>query len=143
MKVRGNKMQWFLPVYHLLIVAAVLFACWVSSQRTGAAHAVLIESGPAAHAVLIESSPAINATVAGPDLTVKLRFNSRIDAIRSRLTLVLADGSLRQLEIQPQESPDTLTAQASGLGSGTYHLRWQVLASDGHITHGEIPFAVN
>jgi copper resistance protein C len=132
MKVQGHKMQWFLPMYHLLIVAAVLLACWLSSQRTGSAHAILVES-----------SPAINATIAGPDIAVKLRFNSRIDAIRSRLTLVLADGTLRQLEIRPQESPDCLTAQAAGLRSGTYNLRWQVLASDGHITHGEIPFAVN
>jgi methionine-rich copper-binding protein CopC len=26
---------------------------------------------------------------------------------------------------------------------GEYRLRWQVLASDGHITRGEIPFAVS
>jgi methionine-rich copper-binding protein CopC len=132
MKVRGSEMNWFFPLYHLLIVAFVLFACWVSSQRTAAAHAILVES-----------SPTINATVAGPNLGVRLRFNSRIDAVRSRLTLALPDGTARQLEIQPQQSPDCVTAQVTGLGSGTYSLRWQVLASDGHITRGEIPFAVN
>lgn len=132
MKVRGSKMNWFLPVYHLLIVAVVLFACWVSSQRTAAAHAILVES-----------NPTINATVAGPTVGVKLRFNSRIDGIRSRLTLILPDGTARQVEIQPQASPDCVTAQVTGLGSGTYSLRWQVLASDGHITRGEIPFAVS
>lgn len=132
MKMRGDKMNWFLPIYHLLIVAVVLFACWVSSQRT-----------VAAHAILVESTPTINATVAGPNLAVKLRFNSRIDAVRSRLTLSLPDATVRQLEIQPQPSPDCVTAQVAGLGSGTYSLRWQVLAADGHITRGEIPFAVN
>jgi len=29
-----------------------------------------------------------------------------------------------------------------GLAAGAYRLRWQVLASDGHITRGEIPFTV-
>lgn len=132
MKVRSRKMKWFISVYRLLMTVAVISACWFSSERTGAAHAILTES-----------SPAVNAKVAGPDIAVRLRFNSRIDAVRSRLTLILPDGGLRQLEIQPQESPDCLMAQASGLSSGAYHLRWQVLASDGHITHGEIPFAVN
>jgi methionine-rich copper-binding protein CopC len=28
------------------------------------------------------------------------------------------------------------------LAAGAYRLRWQVLASDGHITRGEIPFTV-
>jgi methionine-rich copper-binding protein CopC len=29
-----------------------------------------------------------------------------------------------------------------GLGSGAYRLRWQVLAVEGHITRGDIPFTV-
>jgi len=71
-----------------------------------------------------------------------LRFNVRIDAARSRLTLIDADGASQTLEIERQEGPDTLSAEAKGLRPGTYRLRWQVLASDGHITRGEIPFTV-
>src|SRR5258706_10132890 len=40
-----------------------------------------------AHAIILESSPAVNATVAGPELDIVLRFNSRIDRARSSLTL--------------------------------------------------------
>jgi methionine-rich copper-binding protein CopC len=36
----------------------------------------------------------------------------------------------------------TLTSQAQALNPGEYRIRWQVLASDGHITRGEIPFQV-
>jgi len=96
----------------------------------------------AAHAVLLESRPALQSTVTGPDVPLKLRFNVRIDIVRSRLTLILPDGSSQTLEIDRQAPPDTISSQANGLRPGAYRLRWQVLASDGHITRGEIPFAV-
>jgi copper resistance protein C len=95
-----------------------------------------------AHAILLESSPSINTTVAGPAIPVKLRFNVRIDATRSRLTLVKPDASTQSLAISRDAPADTLASQAQGLSSGEYRIRWQVLASDGHITRGEIPFKV-
>jgi len=95
-----------------------------------------------AHAVLLESLPTLKGSVNGPDIPLKLRFNVRIDAARSRLTLVDSDGSTQALEIGRQDPPNTLSAQAKGLRRGAYRLRWQVLASDGHITRGEIPFTV-
>src|SRR5438045_8988114 len=102
----------------------------------------LTASPSRAHAVLLESSPALKSSVSGPDVPLKLRFNVRIDAARSRLTLVDADGTLQTLKIQGQDGLDTLSAEAKGLRPGTYRLRWQLLASDGHITRGEIPFTV-
>jgi methionine-rich copper-binding protein CopC len=35
-----------------------------------------------------------------------------------------------------------LQSRIQGLERGEYVLRWQVLASDGHITRGEVPFRV-
>jgi copper resistance protein C len=96
----------------------------------------------AAHAILLESTPALKSVVTGPNVPIKLRFNVRIDALRSRLTLIRPDGSSQALELSKQSSADTLAASASGLANGEYRLRWQVLASDGHITRGEIPFTV-
>jgi methionine-rich copper-binding protein CopC len=95
-----------------------------------------------AHAVLVEATPAINASVPGPDIAVQLRFNSRIDAARSQLSVVLPGQSVRPLPLAPQTSPETLNSRVTGLGSGTYRLRWQVLAADGHITRGEVPFQI-
>ena len=102
----------------------------------------LIVSSAAAHAILLESTPALKGSVAGPDVPLKLCFNVRIDAARSRLTLVDPNGSSQTLEISGQDPPNTISAQARGLHPGAYRLRWQVLASDGHITRGEIPFTV-
>jgi copper resistance protein C len=103
---------------------------------------VWMTASAVAHAVLLESSPGLKSTVAGPDVALKLRFNVRVDAARSRLTLVDADGSSQTLEIGKQDPPNTISAEAKGLRPGAYRLRWQVLASDGHITRGEIPFTV-
>jgi methionine-rich copper-binding protein CopC len=104
--------------------------------------AFLTVAPAAAHAVLLESNPPLKSAVLGPDVPIKLRFNVRIDALRSRLTLIHPDGSAQGLEISRQTPADTLSAEANGLAAGAYCLRWQVLASDGHITRGEIPFNV-
>lgn len=105
---------------------------------------VVAGSRPAlAHAILLEASPAANSTVRGPDLDVRLRFNSRIDGERSRLSLGLPGGKVRILELEsPAVGPAILSAKLRGLAPGSYRLRWQVLAADGHITRGEIPFQV-
>jgi copper resistance protein C len=95
-----------------------------------------------AHAVLLESTPSLKGQVAGPEVPIHLRFNVRIDANRSRLTLVRPDGSVQTLELAKPASANILTSQAKGLLPGEYRLRWQVLASDGHLTRGEIPFTV-
>jgi len=95
-----------------------------------------------AHAIIMEAIPAQNDTVTGPDVFIVLKFNSRIDGARSRLTLVLPSKSTRSVTLDKQDSPDKLKARATGLAAGGYVLRWQVLASDGHISRGEIPFNV-
>jgi methionine-rich copper-binding protein CopC len=96
----------------------------------------------AAHALVIESSPAVDSSVAGPQIDVTLRFNSRIDQQRSRLMLIGPDATERRLAPAPDSAPDMLQAKVSGVPPGAYKLRWQVLAIDGHITRGDIPFRV-
>ena len=96
----------------------------------------------AGHAVLVESSPAAGSTVAGPDVPITLRYNVRIEAGRSRLSLVGPDNAVAALVIGKQPSPDILTTNAKDLKPGAYRLRWQVLASDGHITRGEVAFSL-
>jgi len=94
------------------------------------------------HAVLKSSSPAANATVTGPDVPIVLKFNVRIDAGRSKVELLHPDSTQTDLILDKQTAPDTLTSKASGLTPGSYTIRWQVLAPDGHITRGEVPFTV-
>ena len=99
-------------------------------------------SAVAAHAIIVASKPAVNEPLAGPDIQIRLQFNSRIDKKRSRLTLTQPDKSAQPLAIIDGDEPNVVTATALGLTAGDYTLRWQVLSFDGHITRGDIPFRV-
>ena len=95
-----------------------------------------------AHAVLLQSTPAIGATVEGPELAASMKFSSRVDGARSTVLLNSSGGKSKPLAIDRQSSPDTLTTRVKDLTPGDYAIHWQVLATDGHVTRGEIPFHV-
>jgi methionine-rich copper-binding protein CopC len=94
------------------------------------------------HAILKQTSPAAGSTVTGPDVPIMLKFNVRIDATRSKLQLMTPENKMLDLRVEKQASPDILTAKATGLRAGEYKIAWQVLAPDGHITRGLVPFKV-
>ena len=93
------------------------------------------------HAILKSSSPA-SGSITRPNVPVQLTFNVRVDAARSKLWLLMPDASTVELPIVESPSPDKLVSRLNGLKSGAYAIRWQVLAPDGHISRGEIPFTV-
>jgi copper resistance protein C len=103
---------------------------------------LLVGSMVEGHAILKETSPAAGSTVAGPDVPIKLKFNVRIDATLSKLQLMTPDNKMTDLSVEKQPSPDTLITKAIGLKPGAYKIAWQVLAPDGHITRGLVPFTV-
>lgn len=114
----------FCPVFLLLAILAATTPVW-------------------AHAVLMESQPKMNSAVKGPDVPIRLRFNVRVDGKRSRLQLLTPDGSTVQVEAPKQTAPDILESHINGLKPGSYKLQWKALASDGHMSNGEVDFTVN
>jgi hypothetical protein len=94
-----------------------------------------------AHAILEASQPAAGAAIPAGSITLTLRFNSRIDRARSRLTLTKPDHTKAAVPIDPDGPPEILTATLT-LTPGDWSVRWQVLAVDGHITRGDVPFTV-
>ena len=110
-------------------------------RRLLAVTALVAAPAPAsAHAILMASTPRHAARLAAGAQTLTLRFNSRLDRARSRLTLLRPDKSTEVLLLLPG-TDDVLSASVT-LAPGPHTLRWQVLAIDGHITRGEVPFAV-
>lgn len=95
-----------------------------------------------AHAVLLASTPKAGGLVIGDRMHIDLKFNSRVDGPHCTLALVGPDGKARSLVMGAQGAPDEISSDADGLHKGAYTLRWQALASDGHITRGSIPFHV-
>ncbi len=103
--------------------------------------ALLFPALAQAHAILEDSTPPVGGTVPAGSVDLRLRFNSRIDRARSRLTLNRPDKSHDVVPIVPDSPPDIIAAHIDAT-PGAYVLRWQVLAVDGHITRGDIPFTV-
>ena len=102
---------------------------------------LMLAASPAeAHAILMDSQPASGATVQAGPIHIVLRFNSRIDQGRSRLELRGPGLSPVAVPLVPSSS-DTLVADTP-LAAGRWILRWQVLATDGHITRGDVPLMV-
>jgi len=113
-------------------LAALAASAWV----------VLAASPTLAHAVIVEATPQVGAVLHDRAVDVRLRFNSRIDHRRSRLVLLDTVGKEVAVTFDQGAPADVITAHISNLPPGEYRLRWQVLALDGHITRGDIPFSV-
>ena len=105
---------------------------------------LLVLGGAAAqaHSIVLEAQPQAKAEVQGPDVPVNLRFNARIDAARSRLTIIDAAQKKTTLELAQDAAPDRMIATARGLAPGGYTLEWYVLSADGHIVRGRLDFTV-
>ncbi len=103
--------------------------------------AALGTSPAAAHAILVDSTPAPLGHVPAGHVALMLRYNSRVDAGRSKLVLQHAADETR-LAQTAGDTPDVLRA-ALDLAPGDYVVAWQVLATDGHITRGRVPFTVD
>jgi copper resistance protein C len=108
---------------------AVLAACGIVATATTAE----------AHAVLVESSPPAKSEVMGGKVEFHLRYNSRIDVKRSRLSLKGPDGT-KSLAPQPGKTEAEVITRAEGLAPGRYVLYWDVLSVDGHVSRGDVPF---
>ncbi len=119
-----------------------MFKPWFVAVVIASGIALLAPRWALAHAVLVSSTPGVNSIVSGPEVAVLLKYNSRVDKEHSTLTLLDPDGKVEKVVIVNEPEPGVLSAKLTGLVKGAYVLRWQVLATDGHITRGKVPFQV-
>jgi len=96
----------------------------------------------AAHAILEQSQPASGGSVTAGKVDIVFSYNSRIDRTRSRLTLIGPDRKQTVLHLSADEPANVIGATINLTTPGAYVVRWQVLAIDGHITRGDVPFTV-
>ena len=98
----------------------------------------------AAHAIVLESSPAHDAALAESPARIVLRFNSRIEAALSRVTIETVNGKPVALPAARDAGGEVnrLVVPVGPLAPGTYIVRYRVLAADGHVTEGALRFSV-
>jgi len=113
-----------------------------------AAPMLLLASAAQAHAIIRLSEPVAGARVSPGPVRLRLVFNSRLDHARSALFVapVRLGGGGTADEVRVDLAADCPAAELIGttqaLAAGAWRIRWQVLALDGHITRGDIPFTV-
>jgi copper resistance protein C len=120
-------------------------ASHLSSLARGVALAALLGLAPAhamAHAILQHSVPPAGGSVPAGTVDMQFTYNSRIDRERSRLTITRPDHTQAVLPIGPSGPPNVINTTTELTVPGPYNVRWQVLAVDGHITRGDVPFTV-
>lgn len=117
-----------MPTFRI-VIAALLGLTWAPNCAS-------------AHAILMKSEPVSGASVPVGKVDMSFQYNSRIDRARSRLTLTKPDRTQSVLKITPSGPPDLLQTSTELATPGAYVVRWQVLAIDGHITRGDVPFTV-
>jgi methionine-rich copper-binding protein CopC len=117
---------------------------YIGNLASAAVAAALVAgAAPAwAHAVIVSASPTANEQVAPGALALSIEFNARIDKARSRLQVTAPAGDKTDIPIDQSGDPNVIAGTTGALTPGGYVLRWQVLAIDGHITRGDIPFVV-
>jgi hypothetical protein len=91
-------------------------------------------------AILVKATPTPYQVIDGSEVNIRLQFDSRIDMKQSRLSIISASGEDRPLQISVTSAPDHVDSKITGMAAGAYLLRWQVLASDGHMSRGQVPF---
>jgi methionine-rich copper-binding protein CopC len=106
-----------------------------------AATCAFVSLSASAHAILVDSTPKPNGTLNAGHVQLVFKYNSKIDQHRSRVTLVKSDQSETVLTIATTGPSNELDTSAD-LAPGSYTIRWQALALDGHITRGDVPFTV-
>jgi methionine-rich copper-binding protein CopC len=102
----------------------------------------LFAEGACGHATLVAARPAMNSSLAPGKLEIRLEFNSRIDRLRSRLSLLRPDGTVAEIASVPDRAQNVLAARVDATMTGGWKLDWQVLSLDGHITRGALRFSV-
>lgn len=119
-----------MSLHRHFVTFLVATACTVASMSASA------------HAILVDSTPKPNGTMAAGHVAMMFKYNSKIDQHRSRLILVKSDQSETVLTITANSSKPNELDTSADVTPGTYTIRWQALALDGHITRGDVPFTV-
>lgn len=95
-----------------------------------------------AHSVVVSSQPAAGSTITGLTCRVRIVFNNRIDASRSRIQMMDTANTATTVAVTGDDTRSSLNATFEAPRPGPWQVEWQVLSADGHIVRGRIPFTI-
>jgi copper resistance protein C len=102
--------------------------------------ATLWSGRSAAHAALEQSTPRVDESLRQAPAVVALYFDSELEPAFSKLTV--ADEQGAQVSGEARANRRSLSVRLGAIARGTYHVRWDVVAHDGHRSKGDYVFTV-
>ncbi len=96
------------------------------------------------HAFPVRSDPRVGWTVAVPPSKVTIWFDGGLEPVFSAITVYNSAKQQVDKGNSRVNGPDdsVLEVDLTPLAPGTYHVYWQALAKDTHVTQGDFTFAV-
>jgi copper transport protein len=107
-----------------------------------AAAALAVPAGAFAHATLERESPAFRQRVETAPRVLRLDFSESVDRVALSVHVYTARGRVVSRRSRLLDNGRIVQTQLRPLARGAYTVRWQVLASDGHVTSGVYTFGV-
>ena len=102
----------------------------------------LLGSSAWAHGILMESSPKQNAILHHYPDKVVLRFNASLEPSMTHVVLEDMERNITALHPTKESTIEQIIMTIPPLKPGVYHVRYRVLATDGHLTEGSVRFTL-
>ena len=95
-----------------------------------------------AHGILMESSPKQDAILHHNPEKVVLRFNASLEPAMTHVILEDMERHVTALHPTKESTIERIVMSIPPLKPGVYHVRYRVLATDGHVTEGVVRFTL-
>ena len=95
-----------------------------------------------AHGILMESNPPHNAILHQYPEKVVLRFNASLEPTMTHVVMVDMEHQVTDLSPTRESTIEQIVMTVPPLKPGVYHIRYRVLATDGHVTEGFVRFTL-
>jgi hypothetical protein len=101
-------------------------------------------SAASAHPKLLSAEPAVDGTVKAAPNQITLRFNERLEASFSKVTIRNSDGKQVDNGDAKLDRSDRriLRVSVPTLPPGRYKVQWQAMSADTHKVEGDFTFSV-
>ncbi len=104
--------------------------------------AFAVPAAASAHATLEREWPSFRERLETAPRTVRLSFSESVDPVALSVRVYTPRGRIVSRRSRLREGGRIVQTSLQALARGAYTVRWQVLASDGHVTSGVYTFGV-
>jgi hypothetical protein len=105
---------------------------------------IIFTTGVWGHVFPLRSDPKVGSEINEPPDSLRIWFDGPLEAVFSEMKLFDAEGNRIDQENGKviSNDPTLLSLPLQQLEAGLYHVRWEVVARDGHRSEGDFSFRI-